>query len=125
MEERIEFMHMRRGGWRSHSLGLVLISGDANECGPVDALEMMDKFIDGGGRGRGLQHLRRDAFPQQGAAFRHAAKHAARHLGMLPEQFEHGDRLGAHLEDAPVGVAAAEQAQKGAEFDLRWRATAD
>ena len=37
---------------------------------------------------------------------------------MLEQELEHGQPLGAHLEDAAVGGARAEQAKEGGKFDL-------
>ena len=118
LEQRLEFVGPRDGRRRHGGLRLILIAGRANEGRPVDPPDIVNERIDGRGRAARFQHLGRDALPQERAAFRHAPQDAPRHLWMLPEKLKNGDRLGAHLEDPPIGVPAAKEPKKGAKFNL-------
>ena len=80
--------------------------------GVADALHRRE-----GSPGEG-RRVARATLPQQVGAAHRAVQDAAGRLRVLEQELEHGQPRGSHLEDATVGIARAEQTQKGRKLDL-------
>ena len=97
------------------------VSGTRSKCEhPVDAPQPVAERLH---RRQRTLHRRRAGRAlvggaQEGGAVRQPVQHGAGRFGVLEQELEHRQRLGAHLVDAPVGVARAQQAQERGEFDL-------
>jgi hypothetical protein len=85
---------------------------------PVDSSDAMHERLHSG---RGICMARGvlgHGLEEEGPAFIEAMEEAAGDFGVLPEQFQNVNGFSTHLEDASIGVAAAEESEEGAQFDL-------